>query len=76
MMMTGTPRSAASSRHVRVALQAPDVVEDGGALIERPGATSALMVSIETGTPSLTTAGSTGLSRASSSSSETGFMPA
>ncbi len=72
MMMTGTPCSATTPRHIGVALQAPDVVDDARRQLRVPRrATPAFMVSIETGTPSAVTAGRTGASRRSSSSGET-----
>ena len=37
MTMTGERRAATSFGHVGIALQAPDVVGDGCACIERPG---------------------------------------
>ena len=54
--------------HGGIALQAPDVVDDGGALVERPGGDLGLDGVDRHRQPSLTTAGSTGSSRASSSS--------
>ena len=64
------------ARHVGVALQAPDVVDDR----PRPASSAqaaidALMVSIDTGRPSVTTSGNTGASRAFSSSDDTGTAP-
>ena len=75
MTITGTPRAATSGAICGIALQAPDIVDDCRALVERPGGDLALMVSIDTGRPSLTTAGRTGASRANSSSAETGLAP-
>ena len=65
------------ARHVGIALQAPDVVDDRGALPSAQAATSAFMVSIETGRPSATTLGQDRRKTRElcSSAAETGAMP-
>ena len=57
MMITGTAVLRHHAGHVGIALQAPDVIDDGRARRPAPSRRpSAFMVSIETGTPSATTA--------------------
>jgi hypothetical protein len=59
-------------RDLRVALQAANVVDDGGSGAERREATGAFIVSIERSAPVSRSASTTGTTRCNSSASETG----
>ena len=63
------------ARHVGVALEAPDVVDDGGAGLERPGGDRCFQRVDRNRTPSARIAGKTGSSRARSSSADTATAP-
>jgi hypothetical protein len=75
MTMTGTPRRATSGAIAGSRCSPQTSLTMAAPWSSAQPAISALMVSIETGRPSFTTAGSTGFSRASSSAAPTPLLP-